>query len=125
MRDPLIWPGVQQLVYSWLKTRVRLGVTGYTETDAESEVPRYVVEQTGGASDGLDREVDIELTAITGDLDSLRALSTRLAAAMWALAVSGLVDEVRERFAFADDPHPNPSLRQARATFTVVVRPVA
>lgn len=80
-------------------------------------------------SDGLNREVDIELTAVASSLDALRSLTSDLTSAMWALAGSGTaagyVDEVREEFGFGDEPSPNRGVRRAIATFSVVVRPSA
>lgn len=127
MGRPTIWPDAQQLVYQWLTTRI-LGITTWTETDDTADAPRIVVEQTATTSDGLERETDLEVTVVATTLDELRALTTRVNSAMWALAADGndvgYVDEVREVFGFADDSK-NSMERRAIATFAVVVRPQA
>lgn len=122
-----IWPDAQQLVCQWLTARI-LGITTWTETDDDAPSPRIVVEQTGTNSDGLERETDLEVTVVASDLAELRALTTRVNSAMWALAADGndvgYVDEVREVFGFTDDSK-NSTERRAIATFAVVVRPQA
>lgn len=127
MGSPTLWPDAQRIAQVWLTDHV-LGVDVWREADDGAPAPRVIVEHTGGTSDGLSREVDIEITAVATTVDELRSLTARVNAAMWALAADGnahgYVDEVRETFGFTDDQK-NSTERRAIATFTVVVRPQA
>lgn len=120
------WSNLERLVVGWLTTHQALPV--YTERPEGLTVDHVLVERVGGArTDPLDRDVDVEVTVTTtarADLwDTVGDVEEALAALAANGSVEGYVDDVVERFSFAAETHTNPTVRKARAVFTLQVRP--
>lgn len=128
----LRWPNAEKLVVAWL--RARTTATVYTETDDDldrvaADTGALAVQRSGGsAGPGLDKDVDVEVTAYAGTRAALWALVADVESAMADLAgdgnAEGYVDDVNEAFSFAQEPHPRPSTRQAVATYSLTFRPL-
>ncbi len=128
----LEWPNVEQLVVAWLKARTNLYVCTERPDDlAALADSRGVVQvsRAGGAGAALEKRVDVELEAFAADRAHLwDDVVSVLERAMFDLAGDGgdhgYVDDVENLFAFAGEPHPNPSVRYATGTFSITVRPL-
>lgn len=126
----LRWANVERLVVGWLKERT--DATVYTETGEDlaavaAATGAIVVQRAGGSGDLIDRDVDIELNAIAGSRPAMWDLAGDVETAMADLATDateeGYVDDVALSFGWADDPHDNPAVRRATATYRLTVRP--
>ena len=120
------WGNVEKAVVAYLAEGTGLPV--YTET-AGTMPARYLrIERIGGGAEWIDRDVDIEIRAVTaarGDLwdlvDEVDGLMTDLAAND---ATPGFyIDEVSVAFGFAWDPPDDASNCAAIGTYTLTVRP--
>lgn len=119
------WPNPERLVVGWLQTRLTVPV--FTERPEGLNADHVLVERVGGArNDPVEREVDVEVTVSATARATLWDLVADVEEALAALAANGssegYADDVNERFAFAVDDHPNPSVREARAVFTIPMR---
>lgn len=129
----LSWPRLERLAVAWLKTRTSaLVVTRRPEELAAAVAERggVVQVQRAGGADGpsLDKQLAAEVLVFASERGELWDLVDVIESAMFDLAgdgnAEGYVDDVVESFAFADDPHPDPSLCAATGTFTITVRPL-
>lgn len=131
MPSPLVkvWPDAEHLARDWVREhRPELADAVYSRDARDGPPTRVVITRTGGGANDVDREVDVEVTAIAATREDCWALARDLEGLMWALATSGnahgYVDEVRELFGFAEDPSDNDDAWRASATFTLIVRPL-
>jgi len=123
VREALAWTNVERAVVAWLASASGLPV--FTETGPEAPVPRVRVQRTGGAENGLDRDVDVEVTVYAASRAGLWSACAAVETAMASLAANGTpyVDDVTTAFAFAADGDAARPARTALATFTLTVRP--
>lgn len=121
------WPDVEAAARSYLATVT--GRTVWTETPATASGTYLIVERTGGTSEHIHRDVDLEITAIAPTRAGVWQLAGDIEVAMFEAAASSLgnsvyCDDVHEVFGFAADPPDDPRVRKARATYQITVRPI-
>lgn len=123
------WANVERLVRAWLLPRVAPVDDVLTETRTDVSGTLVVLERTGGSGRWIERDVDVELTAVAAARGALWSLVARCERAMFNLAGNGnehgFVDDVVETFGFAAiPPPPNGDVRRATATYSLTLRPL-
>lgn len=125
------WPRLERTVIAWLTPRVAPAEVWAERPDDLVAIAKAKgavrLERAGGTGTDIDHALQLEVTVYAGTRGELWDLADLVESALADLAGDGssdaYVDDVEATFLFAAEPHPDPSVREATATFTITVRP--
>lgn len=127
--DEMTWPLIEAALLDYLPSRTSVAWEGPGRAGIGQRVPCGVVEQSGGTTVDLDKQVDVEVTVYAVD----RAGCWQLAAEVDRALLLGLnpggadgvfVDEIAQVFGWSiDQDRSGDNYQVATATYTLTVRP--